>query len=128
MFLSGFQFTLTLSKGLRISETFSGLSHTLPSKTGSFRKTLQGRNTEALCRFLGDSIHHLFERTGLFLHIRDGELLFFWRQLRWSATAGLIMQTAFTLMCPFLDPCGDGVAINVIHLGDFIDRHPLSTA
>ena len=37
------------------------------------------------------------------------------------------METRRPIVFPFPDPCRDGVAINLIDLGDCIDRHPLGT-
>jgi hypothetical protein len=128
LFLSGFKFPLTPGTCCRVSETFSRLSHTLPSKPGSLGETFEGRNTEALCRFLGEPLPNLCERTGFFLTRLDGELLFFRRQLWGSAAAGFIMETRRPIVCPCPDPCRDGVAINLRDRGDCIDRHPLGTA
>ena len=117
LFLSCFKFPVTPGKGDRVSETFSRLSHTLPSKPGSLGETFEGSNTEALCRFLGEPLPNLCERTGFFLPRLDGELLFFRRQLGGSAAAGFIMETRRPIVFPCPDPCRDGVSINLRDLG-----------
>lgn len=94
---------------------------------GSFGETFEGSNTEALCGFSRYPLHHLFERTGFFLAIREGQLLLFRRQLWGSAAAGFIMETRRPIVFPFPDPCRDGVAINRRDLGDGMDCQPLGT-
>jgi hypothetical protein len=61
LFLQGCKFTLTLGKGCRLSETFSRLSHPLPSKTGFFGETFQGRDTDALGGFGGEALDNLLD-------------------------------------------------------------------
>jgi hypothetical protein len=126
-FLPGCQGTLTRGKGCRLSETFSRLAHPLPSKTGFFGETFQGRDTDALGGFGGEARDNVLERTGLFLERRDGQRVFFRCQLWRSATARLIRYTGFTLLFPLRDPCGDGVSIHLRDLGNVIDDHPLDT-
>jgi len=127
LLLSCFTCTLTPGTCCRVSETFSRLSHTLPSKTASFGKTFEGRNTQALFRLIGSPLPHLCERTRCFLARRDGPLLCFRRQLWGSAAAGCIVETLRPIVFPCPDPCRDGVAINRIDRGDVRDRHPSGT-
>ena len=119
--LQGGQFTLTAGKGLRITETLSRLSHPFPSKTCLFGQTFERRETEALLGFVGEALHHPFERTGLFFDILLGEFLFVWGEFGWSATARLIMQTLDAMVFPFLDPCRHGDAMNLIGIGNGLD-------
>src|SRR6266851_8358137 len=119
--LQGGQFTLTAGKGLRITETLERLSHPFPSKTCLFGQTFERRDTEALLGFVGEALHHRFERTGLFFDILLGEFLFVWGEFAWSATARLIMQTLDAMVFPFLDPCRHGDAMNLIGIGNGLD-------
>src|SRR2546422_9299563 len=47
--------------------------------------------------------------------------------MRAGPAAGFIMETLRPIVFPFPDPCRDGVPINLIDLGDCIDRHTLGT-
>ncbi len=104
LFLQRFKCTFGLGKGVRVSEAFERFSHPLPSKTGSFCSTFQRRNTEALLGFVGSSLSHLFERTGVFFDRVLSEFLFVWGECGWSATARVIMQTLGAMLFPFFDP------------------------
>jgi len=102
--LQRFKGTFGFGKGVRVSEAFERFPHPLPSKTGSLCETFQRRNTEALLSFVGSSLYDLFERTGVFFDRVLSEFLFVWGELRWSATARVIMQTLDAMLFPFFDP------------------------
>src|SRR5260370_22992077 len=112
--LQGGQFTLTTGKGVRITETLERLSHPFPSKTGLFGQTFERRETEALLGFVGEALHHPFERTGLFFPTLLGECPFVWGECAWSAPARLIMQTLGAMMFPFLDPGRHATTMHLI--------------
>ena len=119
--LQGGQFTLTAGKGLRITETLSRLAHPFPSKTCLFGQTFERRETEALLGFVGEALHHPFERTGLFFDILLSEGLFVRGEFAGSATARVIMQTLGAIIFPFLDPCRHGDAMNLVGIGNGLD-------
>src|SRR6266536_6653135 len=112
---------LTSGKRLRIAETLSRLSHPFPSKTRLFGQTFERRETEALLGFVGEALHHPFERTRLFFDILLGEFLFVWGEFGWSATARVIMQTLGAMVFPFLDPCRHGDAMDLIGISNDLD-------
>ena len=112
---------LTSGKGIRIAETLSRLSHPFPSKTRLFGQTFARRETEALLGFVGETLHHRFERTGLFFDILLSEGLFVRGEFAGSATARVIMQTLGAMMFPFRDPGRHGDPMDLIGLGNGLD-------
>ena len=114
--LQGFKCTVTFGQCFRISETFERLSYPFPSKACLVGQTFQRRNTEALLGCVGSSLHHLFERTGVFFDRVLREFLFVWGEFGWSATARVIMQTLGAMAFPCLDPGRHGDAMDLIGL------------
>src|SRR5437879_11787115 len=84
-------------------------------------------NQEALLGFVGEALYHLSERTGIFFNRVLSELLFVWGEFGWSATARLIMQTLGAMLFPFFDPGCHGDTMDLIGLGNRLDRRASGT-
>jgi hypothetical protein len=54
--------------------------------------------------FLTEAFRNLFQTPWLFFDILLCKFFFFWRELRWSATTGFIIETLNTRLFPLLDP------------------------
>src|SRR6266704_2233918 len=75
----------------------------------------------------GESLDNIFEGTRFFFDILLSKLFFSGIQCWWSSATRLIMQTLVTPFFPFLDPCRNGISVNVIYLGNGFDRYALTT-
>jgi hypothetical protein len=127
VFLSGFQLLLALGKGIGIAQLLSRLPHPLPSKTRLFGSTFQRGDADGLLGLLGDVVHYHFERTRLVLERLPGEGLLGRRKWARSATARLIMQAFRSVLFPCADPSRHGDTMDLIGLGNVLDRLALST-
>src|SRR5713226_2238211 len=70
---------------------------------------------------------HNSRGTWFFFDILLRKLFFSGIQCWWSSATRLIMQTLVTIFFPFLDPCRNGISVNVIYLGNGFDRYALTT-
>src|SRR5712691_9895434 len=127
LFLQRFKFTFGLGKGVWVSEAFERFSHPLPSKTGLFGQAFQRRQTEALVGFVGEALPDPFERMGLFFDILQRDVPFLRAECARSAAARFIMQTLGAMLFPVLDPSRHGDAMDLVGLGDILDRRAVGT-
>ena len=82
---------------------------------------------EVLLGLLGKAIDHSFQCTRLVLEILPGECLLGRRELARAAATRLIMQAFRSVLFPFVDPSRHGDAMDLISLGNILDRLALRT-